>query len=72
VNSRDLNPTAKTEDWEGNNIALACPEPGCGKVFIVSGRSYGGERKCPACGKSKEMVEGGRKSGGKASIIWPL
>jgi hypothetical protein len=70
VNSRDLNPNAKTEDWEGNNIALACPE--CGKVFIVSEQIHGGERNCPACGKSKGMVKGGRKSGGKASIIWPL
>jgi hypothetical protein len=27
-------------------------------------------RKCPACGKSRGIVKGGRKGGGKASIIW--
>jgi hypothetical protein len=72
VTSRGLNPTAKTEDWEGNNIAFACPEPGCGKVFIVSEQMHGGERKCPTSGKSKGMVKGGKKSGGTASITWPL
>ncbi len=55
------------EDWAGNNIALACPV--CGKVFIVSKQLHG-ERHCPACGKSRGMVTGGKESGGKASIFW--
>ena len=70
MKSRDINPSVKTEDWEANNIALACPEPECGKVFIVSEQIHGGERKCPACGRSKGMMNGGRKSGGIASIVY--
>ena len=56
------------EDWEGNNIAFACPQ--CKTVYIVSKQIHGGERKCPACGKSRGKVTGGRESGGTASIIW--
>jgi hypothetical protein len=56
------------EDWEGNNIAFACPL--CETVYIVSHRIHGGERKCPACGQSRGMVTGGRDSGGSASIVW--
>jgi transcriptional regulator with XRE-family HTH domain len=67
---RELNPKAKTEDWEGNNIAVTCPNPACCKVYIVSARIHGGKRSCPSCGKSEGTVEGGRKSGGKASISW--
>lgn len=67
---RELDPNAlsKTEDWEGNNVAVTCPA--CGKVYIVSGAPHihGGKRSCPSCGKSEATVEGGRKSGGKASI----
>ncbi len=55
------------EDWAGNSIAFECPV--CGKVFIVSKQLHG-ERHCPACGKSRGMVTGGRESGGNASIIW--
>lgn len=68
---RELDPHAKTEDWEGNNIAVTCPNPTCRKVYIVSARIHGGKRSCPSCGKSEGTVEGGRKSGGKASISWP-
>ena len=57
-----------TEDWEGNNIAFACPL--CETVYIVSKQIHGGERKCPECGKSRGIVTGGRESGGTASIIW--
>ena len=66
----DANALTAQEDWEGNNIAIACPA--CGKVYIVSERIHGGERICPnpACGKSRGMVKGGRKSGGTASIHW--
>jgi len=35
----------------------------------VSERLHG-ERKCPACGRSRGIVKGGRKSSGRASIIW--
>jgi hypothetical protein len=63
----DLQNLGPKEDWEGNNIALECPV--CGKVFIVSKQLHG-ERHCPACGKSRGMVTGGKESGGKASIIW--
>jgi predicted RNA-binding Zn-ribbon protein involved in translation (DUF1610 family) len=75
---RDLDPNPEllgdSEDWEGNNAAFTCPL--CDKVFIVSVqvhkvRPHRGERKCPKCGNSRGIVEGGRKSGGAASIIWP-
>jgi len=42
------------EDWQGNNIALACPL--CLKVFIVSGMIHRNGRECPHCGKSKAFV----------------
>lgn len=56
------------EDWEGNDIAFACPR--CETVYIVSHRIHGGERRCPECGQSCGMVTGGRDSGGTASIVW--
>ena len=67
---RDLDPTnlSDAEDWEGNNIAFACPV--CAKVFIVSGHMHRGRRSCPNCGKSTGVVTGGRESGGTASISW--
>jgi predicted RNA-binding Zn-ribbon protein involved in translation (DUF1610 family) len=65
----------QNEDWEGNNAAFTCPL--CQKVFIVSDtrmhvgpQKEKGYRKCPACGKSTGRVNGGRKSGGTASIEW--
>jgi predicted RNA-binding Zn-ribbon protein involved in translation (DUF1610 family) len=65
LNPRQLD---SKEDWEGNNIAFACPL--CETVYIVSHRIHGGERKCPACGKSRGLVNGGRKqSGSTASIV---
>jgi predicted RNA-binding Zn-ribbon protein involved in translation (DUF1610 family) len=45
-------------------------------VFIVSLHIHVGPekekgyRKCPACGKSVGRVNGGRKSGGTASVEW--
>jgi predicted RNA-binding Zn-ribbon protein involved in translation (DUF1610 family) len=77
--SRNLDPDklAHNEDWEGDNIAISCPS--CGKVFIVSDtRMHSdpdgnpGYRKCPNCGKSIGHVKGGRKSGGTASLEWPI
>jgi hypothetical protein len=63
------------EDWEGNNAAFTCPV--CQKVFIVSDtrmhvgpQKEKGYRRCPACEKSVARVNGGRKSGGTASIEW--
>jgi len=41
---RDLDPTnlSDAEDWEGSNVAFACPV--CAKVFIVTGLfTVGGE-----------------------------
>lgn len=69
MKTKELDPQklGPKEDWEGNNIAFACPV--CGEVYIVSKQLHG-ERHCPACGKSRGMVTGGRESGGKASIIW--
>jgi hypothetical protein len=69
MKTRTLDPEnlGPKEDWEGNNIALECPV--CGKVYLVSEQIHE-ERKCPSCGKSHGAVEGGRKSGGKASITW--
>lgn len=63
---RSVDPTRLDEDWEGNNAAVTCPA--CGKVFIVSGQIHSGSRKCPKCGKSRVTIEGGRKSGGTASL----
>ena len=67
---RNLDPQnlSDAEDWEGNNIAFACPV--CAKVFIVSGLIHRGRRSCPNCGKSTGVVTGGRGSGGTASISW--
>ena len=59
---------ALDEDWEGNNAAFTCPI--CGKVFIVSARFHKGGRSCPGCGKSKGRCNGGKKSGGTASLEW--
>lgn len=68
--SNDPSDHAAGEDWEGNNVAFACPV--CGKVFIVSGAAtiHNGARKCPSCGKSSGHVDGGRKSDGHAWIEW--
>jgi len=69
---RAIDPTKRSEDWEGNNIAIKCPA--CGNVYIVSaiihrsGKGQAGERTCQ-CGKSKGRVKGGRKSGGTASVF---
>jgi hypothetical protein len=71
MKTKQLNPQqlGSKEDWEGNNIAFACPL--CETVYIVSEQIHGGERKCPACGKSRGLVKGGRKqSGSTASIVW--
>jgi hypothetical protein len=53
---RNLDPSrlGLLEDWQGNNIALACPA--CLKVFIVSGLIHRNGRDCPNCGKSKAFV----------------
>jgi hypothetical protein len=56
------------EDWQGNNAAFTCPH--CGKVFIVSQMIHHGQRQCPECSKSKGYVNGGKESGGAASIEW--
>ena len=42
------------EDWQGNNMALACPV--CLKVYIVSGLLHRTGRECPNCGKSRAFV----------------
>ena len=42
------------EDWQGNNIALACPA--CLKVFVVSGLIHRKGRECPNCRKTKAFV----------------
>lgn len=70
MKTKELDPQqlGSKEDWEGNNIAIACPL--CETVYIVSHRIHGGERHCPACGRSRGMVKGGKESGGNASIIW--
>ncbi len=65
---RTIDHTRLDEDWEGNNVAVTCPE--CGKVFIVSEVIHQGKRECPQCGKSTATVQGGRKSGGTASVSW--
>ena len=64
--SGDIDPHAIDQDWQGNNIALACPE--CSKVFIVSAYFHDGVRDCPNCGQVRAKVTGGRDSGGQASI----
>jgi hypothetical protein len=72
LNPNDLE---RGEDWEGNNAAFTCPI--CQKVFIVSdtrihigSQKEKGCRKYPTCLKSVVRVNGGRKSGGTASIEW--
>ena len=67
---RTLDPEnlSKSEDWQGNNAAFTCPV--CTNVFIVSAAFHTKGRACPACGKSKGFVAGGRKSGGSARIEW--
>ena len=45
---------SRTEDWVGNNLALACRH--CGRVFIVSGVIHKNGRKCPECGKCKVFI----------------
>lgn len=67
MNERPVDHTKLSEDWQGNNIAIQCPA--CSKVYIVSGLIHHGERDCPKCGKSKGVVNGGRESGGTASIF---
>jgi hypothetical protein len=71
---REIDPSRLEEDWEGNNIAVTCPNPECKKVFIVSGLMHPKGRLCPKCQQSKAFVskKGGRKSKGTASIIWPI
>jgi predicted RNA-binding Zn-ribbon protein involved in translation (DUF1610 family) len=71
----DPNKLGQDDDWEGNNAAFICPL--CKKVFIVSDTRMHtgpdgekGYRKCPSCGESTGRVNGGRKSGGSASIEW--
>jgi Zn finger protein HypA/HybF involved in hydrogenase expression len=68
----DADHLMENEDWEGNNAAFSCPL--CSKVFIVSGAKnmHGGRRICPGCRKSEARIEGGKKSGGRAWISWPL
>lgn len=67
---RELDPKnlRHDEDWEGNNAAFACPL--CKKVFIVSSQIHKGIRRCPNCQKAMGSCEGGKESGGKASIEW--
>jgi transposase-like protein len=69
MKARNLAPyeLGQQEDWEGNSMAITCPV--CSKVYLVSDLIHT-ERKCPACGKSRGIVSGGRKSGGTATIIW--
>jgi len=66
----DPNDLRQDEDWEGNNIAVTCPV--CKKIYLISGapQIHDGTRKCPNCGKSEGTVQGGRKSGGTASVSW--
>ena len=67
MNEQPVDQNSLSEDWVGNNIAIQCPA--CGKVYIVSGLIHHGERSCPNCGKSKGVVNGGKESGGTASIF---
>jgi hypothetical protein len=59
----DKDRLSRFEDWQGNNIALACPV--CLKVFIVSGLIHKNGRACPLCGKAKAFVS---QDGKKASV----
>jgi hypothetical protein len=67
--TRILDPDAlgQDEDWEGNNAAFRCPA--CWKVFVVSAMIHGGQRSCPACGKSTGHIKG-TKTSGRAWIEW--
>lgn len=68
IHQIDLTLIGDSEDWEGNNAAFTCPI--CGKVFLVSGLLHDGVRACPKCGKSEAHVDGGKKSGGKAYVVF--
>jgi hypothetical protein len=50
----DKDRLSRSEDWVGNNIALACPV--CSKVFIVSGLIHKKGRSCPECKKATAYV----------------
>jgi len=65
---RQIDPNRPNEDWQGNNMAIACPV--CGKVFIISGHLHPTGRECPVCRESTGRVQGGRDSGGAAEIHW--
>lgn len=71
---RKIDPNQLGEDWEGNNIAVTCPNPECRKIFIVSARMHPKGRLCPKCLQSQGIVSatGGKESGGTAYVIWPL
>jgi hypothetical protein len=58
--------------WIENNAAFTCPC--CNGIFIVSGHLHTHGRHCPrdGCGRSYAYVEGGKDSGGKAVINWPV
>lgn len=46
----------------GNNVAVMCPIPGCGQVFIASGFPNHKDRTCPRCGESRlRLVMDGTK-----------
>jgi predicted RNA-binding Zn-ribbon protein involved in translation (DUF1610 family) len=65
LNSDDL---GFDEDWVGNNVAFKCPV--CKKTFIVSGILHPNGRRCPGCGKSIGYCNGGKNTGGTATIKW--
>ena len=68
MRQRTIDHMRDDEDWEGNNATVTCPA--CGKVFIVSELIHQGKRTCPKCGKSTATIQGGRKTGGTATITW--
>jgi hypothetical protein len=57
--------------WAENNAAFTCSC--CGSVFLVGARLNPHGLHCPrvGCGKSFGYVEGGKDSGGIATINWP-
>lgn len=63
---RAIDPNQLCEDWLGNNIAVTCPL--CKKVFIASSHLNRGGRKCPKCGRSTAVVNGGKDSNGTATL----
>lgn len=63
---RAIDPNQLGEDWVGNNIAVTCPM--CKKVFVASAHLNRGGRKCPKCGRSTAVVNGGKDSNGTATI----